>query len=85
MVLPLLGALFVAWSATDLISYFATGNDTVWHIANWFGWVDPAEVVEDTTVAAFSLTDFVISNWIFISGSLALIFIIALVLKGGKK
>jgi len=67
MVLPVLGAIFAIWAGADLISYYFTGNDTVWLFAHWMGWTQSADGSDVLTiVTGSSLTDFIVNNWFFI-------------------
>jgi len=75
MVLPFLAAAFVLWAVADVASYALTGEDTIFHFANWMGWTSPGVAGEGVTiVTGSSFADFFVNNWFFVCVILAVIF-----------
>jgi len=75
MVLPFVAIAFAVWAVADIASYAMTGEDTAFHFANWMGWTNGGVVGEDLIIVTGStFGDFVVTNWIFISILLAVVF-----------
>jgi hypothetical protein len=76
MVLPVLAIIFVAWAAADLFSYATTGEDTVYHLANFLGWTGEVDPGDNILIEwGMSGMEFLINYWLFISMFLAVVFV----------
>jgi hypothetical protein len=74
----LLGVIFAIWGGVDLVSYAATGNDSITNLAVALGWTGTLEADAGTSIIlvwGMSVTEFLLDYWIFVCMFLAVVFL----------
>jgi len=68
--------LFGLWAVLDVVLYATTGNDSVYYVADWMGWIEhpvnPGDTI--TVVTGMEFTDFLVVNSIPITIVFLLLF-----------